>query len=256
MDKGICMLGAIPVRNNPDSKSEMITQLLWGEMFEVLDKSKKWFFIKSCFDQYEGWVLENQASLIKEDQSVMISSSKPFITGDPIGYVTELISGRVYRVPAGSNLYHYNGGEFSMARQAFKYEGGIIDRNNQKNAAEYARLFLNAPYMWGGRTIMGIDCSGLTQIACKMAGINISRDTALQSEEGKLVHFHHETQPGDIMFFDDIEGMINHVGMVIEPGLIIHSYGRVRIDTVDQQGIYDAEKKKYTHQLRLIKRME
>ncbi len=255
MDKGICLLGVIPVRKSPESMSELVTQLLWGETFKILDQTKKWYFIKSCFDNYEGWVYENQVSLLNDKQIDWLSSAESTVTESIFGSVTELSTGKVFIVPAGSELFNFNDGDFLLGRQTYKYEGSVVYNSNQKNPSDYARLFLNAPHMWGGRTIMGIDCSGLTQIACKMAGIKISRDSYLQADEGKLVHFHHETKPGDIMFFDDREGIINHVGIALDNGLIIHACGKVRIDSVDQQGIYNAEKKKYTHQLRFIKRM-
>ncbi len=255
MDKGICLLGAVPVRQNPDDKSTMETQLIWGESFLILERTKKWLNVQSHHDHFEGWIPENQVFYLTDEQFEALSTSKPVRAASLFNYVTEIITGKKYIIPAGSDLYNYDDGEFSVLWHKFKYDGTVINNRNVKNPAEYAILFLNAPYLFGGRTAMGIDCPGLVQIAYKMAGISISRNAFQQSREGKLVHFHHDTQPGDLMFFDENEGSITHAGIVFERGLIIHVNGKVRIDSFDQQGIYDVEKKKYTHQLRLIKRI-
>ncbi len=256
MNKGICLLSAIPVRHAPDDKSEMITQLIWGEMFLVIEKTEKWLYVKTVFDKYEGWVLEKQVTYIEYEEFDRLCNVQVFRTGSINGFITEQNTGKSYMVTAGADLYNISSeGSFEIAGQYYHYQGVIIDKISAKNPAEYAKLFLNCPYLWGGRTVMGVDCSGLVQIACKMSGKVIARDTNDQSQWGEVIHFHHEALAGDLVFFDDDEGIIRHVGMIVEPGLIIHADGKVRIDSFDQQGIYNAEKKQYTHKLRLIKRL-
>ena len=118
-----------------------------------------------------------------------------------------------------------------------------------------AFYFLNSPYLWGGRTPFGIDCSGFVQIAARLSGISLPRDTQEQAEEGEIINLISEAKPGDLAFFDNIDGRIIHVGIILENGQIIHASGKVRIDTIDHQGIFNEESKKYSHQLRVIKRI-
>jgi gamma-D-glutamyl-L-lysine dipeptidyl-peptidase len=114
---------------------------------------------------------------------------------------------------------------------------------------------LNSPYLWGGKTPFGIDCSGFTQMAYKLAGIKLRRDAWQQAEQGHTINLLEETEPGDLAFFDNDEGNIVHVGIILRDHKIIHAAGKVRIDSIDHYGINNKELKKYTHKLRLIKRM-
>ena len=116
-------------------------------------------------------------------------------------------------------------------------------------------MYLNSPYLWGGRSPFGIDCSGFTQMVFKLNGIKLPRDAYEQAEIGKTLNFIEETQKGDLAFFDNEEGKIIHTGIIIDKNKIIHSSGKVRIDNLDHYGIFNAETGKYSHNLRLIKKV-
>ena len=123
----------------------------------------------------------------------------------------------------------------------------------KKKLIENALMYLNAPYLWGGRSPLGIDCSGFTQMVYRLQGINLPRDAYQQAEVGTTLSFIEESDPGDLAFFDNNEGKITHVGIILEENHIIHASGKVRIDRIDQQGIFNTEIGTHTHKLRLIK---
>jgi len=109
--------------------------------------------------------------------------------------------------------------------------------------------------LWGGRSPFGIDCSGFTQMVYKLCGMPLKRDAWMQAEQGQDIHLLDETQPGDLAFFDNEEGRIIHVGILTTKNRIIHASGKVRLDSIDHQGIFNSETKRYTHNLRLLKRL-
>ncbi len=255
MDKGICLLSNIPVRSLPDDKSEVVSQLIWCDLFNILERKNNWIYMQTIFDQYEGWISENQVTEINNEEYEQLTRTRPFRAGSIIGFAKDNKTGEKYLVPAGSDLYNYNNGKFSVLNKSFTYDGIGISKGIVKRPIDYALQFLNTPYMWGGRTAFGIDCSGLMQIAFKMAGINIKRDVKDQLKQGEQINFFSEAKPGDLLFFGDSRRAITHIGLLIEPEIIIHAHGKVMLDSMDQQGIYNVEKKKYTHHLRLIKRV-
>jgi cell wall-associated NlpC family hydrolase len=126
---------------------------------------------------------------------------------------------------------------------------------DKSNLIENALLFLNAPYLWGGRTPLGIDCSGFTQLIYRMNGFDLLRDASQQATQGEVLSFIEESEPGDLAFFDNNEGAITHVGLIMSDNYIIHAHGKVRIDRLDQSGIFNVEKKVHTHKLRVIKKI-
>ena len=144
---------------------------------------------------------------------------------------------------AGSNLYT-TGREFS---------NNFISTND--SIADTTMKFINSPYIWGGRVPSGLDCSGFTQLVYKIQGTPIPRDSWQQAEVGKIIDFIDQAEPGDLVFFDNDRGKIAHVGMILSRGLVIHSSGRVRIDTIDHQGIFKPEINGYSHKLRTIRRI-
>ncbi len=114
---------------------------------------------------------------------------------------------------------------------------------------------MNAPYLWGGKTPFGIDCSGFTQMVYKLNGHALLRDASEQASQGIALSFIEESEPGDLAFFDNSEGQIIHVGIIMEDNHIIHAHGKVRIDRLDHSGIYNIDKKIHTHKLRVIKKI-
>ena len=154
----------------------------------------------------------------------------------------------------GSTLPSFDKKIFKLGEKEIKFQGLTTKGLKNKNLLiEYAMLYLNAPYLWGGRSPFGIDCSGLTQMTYRLQGTEIPRDAQQQAELGKTLSFIEESQPGDLAFFDNSEGKIIHVGLILENNYIIHASGKVRIDRLDQQGIYNNEIRSHTHKLRLIK---
>ncbi|MEO6348825.1 MAG: C40 family peptidase, partial [Aquaticitalea sp.] len=158
-------------------------------------------------------------------------------------------NGRLHTIPLGSTL---NGLEFLNHQYDGNFEEGIKPKQNLLNTAF---TYLNSPYMWGGKTPFGIDCSGFTQMVYKLNGYKLLRDASQQASQGIALSFIEESEPGDLAFFDNEEGRIVHVGIIMEDNYIIHAHGQVRIDRLDYSGIYNIDKQKHTHKLRVIKKI-
>ncbi len=254
MDFGLIMLSVIPVRAEPDDRSEMINQLLFGELIIRSETFKNWAKIRSVYDHYEGWVDQKQITLIDEEEFNRIRNAKAFYSTDPVSIIKDKESGRYISVLIGSSFPDVEKQEFVLNGAAISFEGRLSDGiYSREKLLETAYLYMDSPYLWGGRSPFGIDCSGLVQMIYKINGSAIARDASEQSKQGETLSLMTETHPGDLVFFDDEEGEIIHVGMLIADDKIIHASGRVRIDSIDHQGIYNREMNKYTHKLRLIK---
>ena len=256
MEYGICLLSVIPLRSEPSDKSEMVTHVLFGEHFEVLDKNAQWRKVRTAYDSYEGWTDVKQITPIGAKDFFVLNDSPHPVTLD---VVQIMVYNKSYMVPVllGSSLPAFNDKKFSINGTDYSYEGNVrTGKVTDKQAiVENAYMYLNAPYLWGGRSPFGIDCSGFTQMVYKLCGIKLRRDAAQQAEEGKTLHLLEEAQPGDIAFFDNEESRIVHCGIILPGERIIHASGRVRIDRLDHHGIYNTDTKKYSHHLRLVKRM-
>ena len=230
-------------------ESELVSQLLYGDCFEILSTKKEWFQIKSLDDLYIGWVNNKQVKKISKKNAEKITFDENIYSTRFIDYV-ETNENRLSSIVLGSNI------------GACKYLGHDYDgpkhkkTENKSNLIKIASLYLNSPYLWGGKTPFGVDCSGLTQMIYRINGFNIPRDAYQQSEfGGETLSFIDESEPGDLAFFDDKEGKIVHVGMLLENNYILHACGKVRIDRIDQTGIFNNEKQKHSHKLRIIKKI-
>jgi hypothetical protein len=250
---GICNLAIIPLRFEPSDKSEIVSQVLFGEHFEVLEQLKQWSKIKLQYDDYEGWVDSKQYQIISESEYNQLSEDAIVLNADLVEYITAP-NNLLLPITLGSSLSFLSHGDINTSN--FNFEGTKISGTKSKNCLlNTAFMFLNAPYLWGGKTPFGVDCSGFTQMVYKLNGYKLMRDASQQSKQGEALSFIEESEPGDLAFFDNEEGNIIHVGIIMDDNYIIHASGKVRIDRLDHLGIYNAEANKHTHKLRVIKKI-
>ena len=268
MTYGISLHSIVPMRREPAHTSEMTSQLLFGELYRVLESTEKWLRISMSFDQYEGWISSAQATLIEEDEFIRMSHADTAYTLDLVQLLANEAKKIVLPVVIGSSLPGLEAQYFEINGEQYAFEGQVADSDILESAStpqermdarnsmlQDALVYLNAPYMWGGRSPFGIDCSGFVQIVYKMKKISLMRDASLQATQGEIVPLLEEAEPCDLAFFDDEEGKITHVGMLIDRNRIIHASGKVRIDKIDHEGIYNEGEQRYTHRLRMVRRM-
>ncbi|SNR59231.1 C40 family peptidase [Flavobacterium sp. ov086] len=250
---GICNLAIVPVRSEPSDRSEIVTQLLFGEHIEILERQNQWARIKIQFDDYEGWVDSKQYQVISEANYNQLSKEAIILNADLIDYISAP-DNLLLPIPLGASLSFLNNSEINTSN--FEFEGTKTSGIKPKSALiNTAFMYLNAPYLWGGKTPFGIDCSGFTQMVYKLNGYKIHRDASQQALEGEPLSFIEESEAGDLAFFDNDEGNIIHVGIIMDNNYIIHASGKVRIDRLDHLGIYNPELNKHTHKLRVIKKI-
>jgi hypothetical protein len=248
MQYGICNLGIVPIRIEPSDTCEMVTQALYGDYFKILEQRKKWSRIRFAFDKYEGWIDNKQYLEIEELNYKELSASGIKLSKDLIEFVSDE-SNNLYPIPVGSEL---NG----LVILNNSFDGSLLtSKSGKANIVDTSIQYLNAPYLWGGKTPFGIDCSGFTQMVYKLCGYKLYRDASQQATQGEALSFIEESEPGDLAFFDNAEGNITHVGIIMEDNYIIHAHGKVRIDRLDHSGIYNIDKKIHTHKLRVIKKI-
>lgn len=255
MHYGICNLSIVPLRIEPSDKSEMVSQLLFGEHFIVLEIYKKWSKIRIAFDNYEGWLDTNQYLQLSEENYLEIEQSNSALAGELIEFVTDE-SEHFLTIAIGSSLPLYKDKYIKLGHLNYCYDGKIFNKKQPKETLiKIATNFLNSPYLWGGKTPFGIDCSGFTQMVYKLCGYKLLRDAGQQATQGEVLSFIEESEPGDLAFFDNEEGVINHVGIIMKDNYIIHAHGKVRIDRIDHSGIFNVDTQRHTHKLRVIKKI-
>ena len=248
MKYGICNLSIIPLRKEASDTSEMTSQVLYGEYFEILEAKPKWVLIKLNFDGYQGWIDRKQFIPISENQFNYLQTTQETYSSELVDFIT-YDQGELLPVCMGSTV-----SSSSVLNHLF--EGSVTFKKTDRiELIKTALLYLNAPYLWGGKTPFGIDCSGFTQMVFKLSGYALLRDASQQATQGIALSFLAESLPGDLAFFDNEEGIITHVGIILNNHKIIHASGKVRIDKLDHTGIFNVDTKKHTHKLRVIKRI-
>ncbi len=256
-NKGICRLSIVPVRATASHSSEMVTQLLFGDHFEVVETSAdtQWLKIKIRFDGYIGWIASNQFSDISDAYFEQLNSADFKVSTD---LVSKIMYNKEYiNIILGSMLPIASSELFNLEEQlAFNGESkNLSERKGSEYLKATAKKYLGAPYLWGGKTPFGIDCSGFVQQVFKICGYQLSRDASQQEKQGALVKKITDTQLGDLVFFANEKMNIDHVGIILEEGKVIHASGMVRIDTLDEEGIFVKTKNVYSHKLFSIKRI-
>ena len=253
MAAAFCCVPVSPMRSEPSHKSEMVSQMVFGESCEIMDLDRiPWIKIRCQYDGYEGWCQDSHISYLHPGQG----NEGKYLTAD---WVTSLeFNGSRMMVPLGSSIpgRKDNGAGWGENKIFCDGEGWDPDKANKDagSISQLARKFLNTAYLWGGKSIFGIDCSGYTQTVCKLFGIHLLRDAHQQALQGATVGFLEESVCGDLAFFDNSEGFIVHVGILLNNHEIIHASGKVRIDKVDNLGIIHSENLQRTHHLKGLKR--
>jgi hypothetical protein len=256
---GISTLSIIPLRKEPSEQSEMVSQLLFGESYRVLKRKNQWLKILTQFDSYTGWIDQKLYSEISE------STYKHFINNPPPVLASLIMSIECkgmhpLHILAGSNLPNYNSENRSLEIEGKIFQTRWVHGNITPKGTDHlpgiAALFLNTPYLWGGRSIFGCDCSGFVQLVYKILGLSLERDAIKQAEQGFVIESLGKSRQGDLAFFVNKESRICHVGLILSPAEIIHCSGYVRKDKIDGKGIYNSETREYTHRLLMIKRPE
>ena len=245
---GICLLSIVPMRAEPRDTSELVSQVIYGESFKIIEKRANWSLIKLSFDNYNGWIDNKQLVEIEKKVYDSINSEINIYSADLIEFI-QIRNNGLLTIPLGSTLN-------TLKLFNHSFDGNRISTKHAKeNLVKTSLLLINSPYLWGGRTPFGIDCSGFTQIIYKINGYKIDRDAKDQVKLGVVLSFIEESEPGDLAFFDNKEGDIVHVGIIMEDNHIIHAHGHVRIDRLDQTGIYNVDTRKHSHKLRVIKKI-
>lgn len=248
MSFAICIVPVSPLRSMPSHRAEMVSQLLFGESVKVLDKDNEWLRISCIHDSYEGWCQLSQLMLVNE----LPETKELLFAGN---WDNQLMwNDQLMHVPMGSMIHN------------FELTGAVItsvDREpgyvkpigfNEKELTVRAKMFLNTAYLWGGLSVYGVDCSGFCQLVFRFFGVSLPRDAYQQAGVGESIGFLQEARTGDLAYFDNEEGRITHVGILLDQDTIIHASGKVRIDKIDTEGIYNVDTRQRTHKLRVIKR--
>jgi hypothetical protein len=252
MEKYICENVFVPLRSAPTHKSEMLSQVLFGEKYTIADKSGSWIKIETLYDNYGGWI-----DMGHLQHSVDVDNTSGYVLNRSLLCFKN--DGTKLVLEAGCEIHNadFESKTFTIGKNIYTAGSDFSEHlfSTDENLPDTAMKFINSPYIWGGRIPSGIDCSGLVQLVYKIHHISIPRNSWQQAESGRIIDFIDEADPGDLVFFDNEMGKITHVGMIISRGLVIHASGRVRIDSVDHQGIFKPEIGGYSHKLRTIRRI-
>lgn len=239
MRYGICTLSVTPMRKEASHFCELVSELLYNDIYEITEENEEWLKIRCLYDSYEGWIRKLQHHELSDDEYHELLSRKKYITTSPVTY--------------------YAGKVLSFGSKVFEQIDGTVELSknyDSKVMTDSAIKMLNTPYRWGGKSIMGIDCSALVQLCAKIAGYKLPRDASQQVSHGDIIANLSEAKSGDIAFFENEKNKIVHVGILLSDKTIIHASGKVRIDTIDKIGIFNEELQQHTHHLNVIKRIK
>ena len=255
MKYGICTLALVPLRLEQAHRSEMVSQVLFGELFEILDEQPDWTSIRLLETDYLGWIQNGQFQKLEGSDKEQYFLGRRTVVGREggvlLGETTQL------QLCHGTTLYLNEENRINLPLLDLTYQGSINLFSKELVESELQQLALSykdVPYLWGGRSEWGIDCSGFSQLIYSCFGLYLPRDAYQQAEKGETVDFISEIKVGDLAFFDNAQGRITHVGIMLDRDTIIHASAKVRVDRMDSEGIFNAELNRYTHKLRIVKR--
>ena len=257
MEYGICMQVAVSVREMPTRKSQMVNQLLFGDLFLIKAQKGEWCLIETIDDGYEGWVYKIQVRTIEDTFFHKVADSTRHYVHSHCGRIK--FDNQLLPVSRGAHFPLWNNdGNFYVEGEEYYYKKAVYaapEHPTGHSITDLAKSYLEAPYLWGGRSPFGIDGSGFVQIVYKMNGFFLPRDASEQVSNGEQILFVEASKPGDLAFFENREGVITHCGIILGGSKIIHAWGKVRIDDLDHEGIFNKSLGRYTHKLRVVKRL-
>jgi len=255
MKYGICQVVLSPGRAEPADQAEIKMQLVFGDLVYVIEVKDNWTQLKMAKYDYTCWVDTKHISILEEEEFNFIYSQKEVRVKDITSSLINSENNEITHLVKGCLLPNFDSGNISFGSNKFKFLGNTNHsfETKKEDIVATSLEYLNSPYLWGGNSPYGIDCSGLTQMTYLLHGIQIPRDACDQATAGETINFLEEASPGDLIYFDNSEGVIMHVGILLKNNKIIHASGHVRIDSLDHQGIFRSDMNKYTHKLRIIK---
>jgi len=257
----IALHSVIPVRAEAREGAEQNTQMLFGELAEVVEEQPRWRRIRLESDGQEGWVDAKMITPMtdKEYAAYKKALKTAATVAFPMAYAMSENNGQTIPLTAGTRLTNYKDGRFEVLGVGFRIDPSMVITAplelNQENLLKAVRFFINVPYLWGGKNALGMDCSGFTQTILGLFGKALLRNASEQVTQGKPVKDLAKAQAGDLVFFDHEDGKISHVGIVIDSDRIVHCSGRVKVEKLDSQGIFNAETGEYSHHLVAIRRV-
>lgn len=273
--KGISLYSVIPVRAEAREGAEQNTQILFGETFDILEEQPRWLRVRLHLDGQEGWVDAKMATPMSqaEFKTYRADYSSAAIVAMPMAYAVSENNGQTIPLTAGTRLVKYcitssqpsaqgreiKIGRFEVLGVGFRIDPGMVISKsldlNEQNLLQAVRFFLNIPYLWGGKNAMGMDCSGFTQVIMSLFGKPLKRNASEQVTQGRKIADVSKVHAGDLLFFDHEDGKICHVGIAIDSERVIHCSGRVKVEKLDSNGIFNAETGEYSHHLVSIRRV-
>lgn len=265
MGYGIALHSIIPVRAEAREGAEQSTQMLFGELCQIINhKSEitndRWRYVRLDSDGQEGWVDAKMVTPMSDEEYMTYAEAlkSAAMVAFPMTYAVSENNGQTIPLTAGTKLANYQNGRFEVLGVGFRIDPSMVITEprelNQENLLQTVRFFLNVPYLWGGKNALGMDCSGFTQTVMNLFGKSLKRNASEQVTQGEEVSLE-QAKAGDLAFFDHQDGKISHVGIVVDPERIIHCSGRVKVEKLDSQGIFNAESGEYTHHLTKIRRL-
>lgn len=247
----INLTALLPLRKEANEAAEQLTQILFGELIYIIDQIDRWSKIRNVADNYEGWVDSKMITHLDQHEFTRLLHAQVHYINEPLSKT--IINSETIYLPMGSFLCGYD-----PERELYKVNEVVCSIPKDRTCVaplekstgalmQMANKMMNAPYLWGGKSILGLDCSGLTQVACRMAGIVLPRDARQQIHHGQVISSLSEAHTGDLLFFATADQKVKHVGIYVSLNKILHASGYVHIDELDVSGNIISKITSYSH---------